>query len=352
MKVNRSDLLDAISLVKPALAVVDFIPVMTHFWFDKQTVTAYNDALAIQVSFDSPWHCAVPGDMLPKILSSMNGDDVELTQKNLLVKIAGDGSEIELPVIDQSKFLWKLPEEAKGSVVFKVTQEFLSVLQKCVAGVSKDATRQASLGVTLDVIDGEALLYSTDNVTISHGWVKVADVAELKNPIIIPAPFCESLIALAKSIGDDEIALEITDSYVLADVSGGAFLHSKLIAAQPYDFEKVIEGSFDVKRLSKAMDFPTQLLVALKRVSTVLSREKEKEVVITLEDNYLDMKGSSAFGKIDEQIPMMGSGGGAKFKANPDLLSRGAELGTKILFEEKVIVFIGQNFYHLISHNN
>ena len=73
---DRLELLSILSTVSPALANIDIIPVMTHFWLDGESVMAYNDKIAIThplslTSVDGdPVVGALPGTLLLNILKS------------------------------------------------------------------------------------------------------------------------------------------------------------------------------------------------------------------------------------------------------------------------------------------
>ena len=69
--IDRAKFLAALNLARAALASQPYIPAFTHFRFDEDGVTAYNDIVGILVNFDTGLDCCLPGDLLLKSLSSM-----------------------------------------------------------------------------------------------------------------------------------------------------------------------------------------------------------------------------------------------------------------------------------------
>lgn len=355
MKNNRQDLLDALNLAKPALAVQEFIPVLTHYCFDRATVSAFNDVLAIQLAVDSDLHCAIHGATLQKILAKMDGEVVELVQgeSEVAIKSGKDGrSQIRLPIIDKSQFLFDIPA-AEPKASFKLSKDFLKAMALTLKTVGSNAGHPQELGVTLG-LDGEMVdLYSTDNVTISAGSAKVSKVAgKLDSAVILPTPFCETLLAMASAIGDDEIMLEFGEGYVLADLTGDDLVFSRLVdQTEPYDFESIISNHVPEDAEAQAFTIPTQFLGTMGRASILMSSDTDKEVKINLEGNKLLISGKGKLGELDDSIALEEEHDPASFHIDPIFVERGAAMCEKMAFLEHSVVFFSHNFLHMVSHN-
>ena len=86
---KRTELLNALNMVKPALARNDLIPSLSMFWFREGRVLAYNEEMAIQVPIDIDFTGAVSGDTLVKFLNSSSVDEASLSS-------SGDAATLKL----------------------------------------------------------------------------------------------------------------------------------------------------------------------------------------------------------------------------------------------------------------
>ena len=77
---EKSYLLDALNKTAPALALRDHIPIFTHFCFDGENVTTYNDVIGIQTPCKTDVVGAVPGKVFQKMVECGSSGVVDLVK--------------------------------------------------------------------------------------------------------------------------------------------------------------------------------------------------------------------------------------------------------------------------------
>ena len=72
----RTELVEKLERVAPALSGNNLVPVLSHFWFRDNALLCYNDQIAIATKLISNFEGAV-SDTLTSLLSASRAKDVE-----------------------------------------------------------------------------------------------------------------------------------------------------------------------------------------------------------------------------------------------------------------------------------
>lgn len=365
--INRDALIRLVNLVKPALSTQDYIPALKHILFADGFASTYNDNLAIQVAVpdDLNLGLCLPGDMLGRALGSFNAETVlvQPNEKDGSLVLASGRGKIKVKTLPAKDFPLEMP---KGKAkVLELTDEILGAIRRCLISVGNNPSQPASMGVTLDVIDGKATLYSTDNATISQCKTKSKISLPGDAPVILPTFFCEQLVALAKAYPKAEVDLQLHMGAVIAEFIQGdgevqARLFSKTLAdLVPFDFPRVIAKHCEInKAWSGLAEIPASFDAAFDRALLVLGAEVDKATKITAGDDSLRLVSLSDAGEASDSVPFpFGSVVGvappdAPFFVDPVLIARASKACSHVGFFNRVVVFgdAGGSFLHLVAH--
>jgi DNA polymerase III sliding clamp (beta) subunit (PCNA family) len=353
---NRETLLRATTLLRPALSTAQYVPVFTHIRFDGKTAAAYNDVTAIEVTLEADdLDCCIPGELLIKTLGSFGGDTVTVKDaEEGSVLLSSGRSKMKIPVLETGKFPDPFATPIKQPDVIELDRSILAGIDACLMSVGTDPTHAAQMGVTLEADDdGRAVLFSTDNFTISRYQTNTK--IKLQSPVILPTFFCQQLIALAKAFPDDELDLEVGTSAILATVGKSAKLFSKLIVdLEALDFESKMSRIISRDKIKKGSEeLPTQWDAALNRALLVLSGEADKVTTLSMGRGGIVLKSSSSMGEAEdvcsfESTDMISE----PVLVDPSLLVRGSKPCANILITDKVTALSDERgqFIHLIAH--
>lgn len=367
--IAREDLLKLINLVRPALSTLDYIPALKHVRFAGGEVTAYNDISAIAVrlpSDDLDLDLCVPGDLLIRTLGSFNAKSVMLQtdSKGAALLVTSGRSKIKMPVLPSKDFPLSVPEGSSKTPVIDLDEHILKGISQCLISVGNDPTHPATMGVTLDCEDGRAVLYSTDNATISRAATKSKIKLPADAPVILPTFFCEQLISLLKAFPKTEIELELHPGALVAYFWGEAGYETKLatlfsktlVDTQPLDFPKIIAKHCNVESEAQKdwQPIPDAFDAAFSRALLVLQSEQDKVTKIGVRSDQLDLHSHSSLGDSMDTLKIKATDDPqlSEFYVDPGLVARACKSCTHMGLFKRVMVLGDEkrNFLHLLSH--
>lgn len=302
---DRDALLKVAALIRPALATSNYIPAFQHIKFDGDFATAYNDISAISVRMKTDVRRCIPGELLIRALGSFNADNVAFSEgKNGALTISSGRSRVTVPTLDLKAFPLVWPED--GDVEVKLSAAILKGIARCLLSVGSDPTHPEQMGVTLESQGGKAVLYSTDNFSIS----RFSTDSKLKlpgdSPIILPTFLCEQLSSLARAFPDETPTLLVMDGALVVEFGDSARLLTKtLVDREPLDFpaifKKHMKADGDLKK--ELATIPDAFDSALQRALLVLGSEQDKVTTVTFGDEKIAMSSSSSMGDSDDKMP-------------------------------------------------
>lgn len=357
--IERKVLIDVVNLVKPALSTAAYIPALTHIRFDGEYATAYNDVTAISVKCGLDLECCLPGDLLSRTLNSFVAPHLAIQQGNGAEVVLSSGrSKIKMPTLPPDQFPYNIPDESATNG-FEVTAEMLKGIDRCLISVGNDPTHPAQMGITLDSDDdGSAVLFSTDNFSISRYQTKSEVRLPGDSPIILPTFFCVQLLALGKAMPDSDIELSMVPGGVLATIGRSkAFLFSKtMVDLEPLDFPRIVNDHVKLAGLKgRAGAIPDAWEGALQRALLVVSAETDKSTKFTADGDDLKMLTTSPVGEAVDTVTLeVDTFPKGAFHVDPSLIARASKVCALIELGERTLILADADakFVHLIAHNS
>jgi len=348
--INREHLLQSLNLAKAAVAGQAYVPALTHFAFDGWGVLAYNDVSAIGIHAPIDMPVCLPAEMLIKTLNSMTAESILITETGEdAVVVAAGRSKVKIPFLPLNSFPFEFPPVCYDDG-FIVTADMLKGIEKCLVGVGTDPTRPAQMGVTLEATEFGCVLYSTDNFTISRYKSKSHIKLPGNVPIILPAFFCNQMLALAKAFMDEEIAVGLPKGAICANFGGQAMLFTKLLVdLEPLDFARLFSKYLQGAGTDDAAEIPNGFESALDRALLILSTEMDKATNISVAGGKMRLFSSSGQGEATDLLAFEHPDTDS-FLADPALVSRASKTCRKMKLLEKVMLLTDGQFLHLIAH--
>lgn len=353
--ISRATLAKITSLVRPALATQTFIPAYNHIAFTGKRAMAHNDIAAIEVLAQVPIRGCLPGELLIKALASFTGENVMLLEgsKDQSVQVVSGRSKIKLPTMALNDFPFEMPDFSKAAEI-ELTKEMITGIEHCLVSAGSDPNHPSSMGVTLDVEDGYATLFATDNFTISvystGSEIKLPGDA----PVILPTFFCNQIIALAKAFPVGRPVLFLLADGLLVEFGTDAMLFTKtLVNLEPVNFPKLVQGLVSLDKLPKQLTgIPDAFEGAFQRALLVQSAELDKTTRVTFDGSTLSLHSSSQTGDADDSFKFDADSKDCEFLVDPNLVIRGSKTCTSIYLAPKVLVLASPkaDFVHIIAH--
>lgn len=354
---NREALIKIAALVRPALATQAYIPALTNIKFDGEYATAFNDISAISVRAEVDVECCIPGELLIKALGSFGSEQIMFQEgADATIVLSSGRSKLKLPTLQHKDFPLEWPSEDEGDEI-NLDHSILKGIERCLLSVGNDPTHPAQMGVTLDAdTKGMAVLFSTDNFSISRYQTKTKLSLPGDCPVILPRFFCEQLVSLARAFPDAEMTLVLHNGAVQVDFGKSAKLFTKTpVDLEPMDFPKIVAKHCKLASLDTMLAaIPDSFDAAFNRALLVLSGELDKATKITIGTDTLKLRSTSSMGDSDDSMPYPASGvePDEPFNVDPSLVARASKVCGMVGFTDKVMILADADaqFVHLIAY--
>jgi DNA polymerase III sliding clamp (beta) subunit (PCNA family) len=353
--IQRESLLKIASLVRPALAKTNYIPTLQHIRFDGKFATAFNDISAISVRADVELERCLPGETLIKALGSFNAKEVSVQQNDAEVVLKSGRSRMKLPTLPTKDFPLQWPDDDGDDI--DLEPAIVKGIERCLINVGNDPTHPECMGVTLDSDEGVAVLFSTDNFTISRYTSKSKVKLPGGAPVILPTFFCEQLVALAKMYNEEGITLTIRGGSLMATFGKQAKLLTRtLVDKEPLDFPSMFGKQLKgLKEVTDAPTIPDSFDSALQRALLILEPEVDKVTTVGIVEGGFTMHSTSNMGDADDKMSCeddVSFGAPEELHVDPTLVARAAKVCTRIGFLKGSMVLADKDaqFVHLVAY--
>lgn len=345
---DRKELLDKLTNVRPALATKDFIEVFTCFCFTGESVFAYDDLISIKAPLELPIKGAVKGAMLLDLLKSIDEAQIELSQVENSLKVKSARSSLKLPMLSDADFYFTPADIDGDAVELPITDKMLSAFTKCLLSATNDSSQPSRMGITLTVgDDGESQVtaYSTDGVSLTSAIIGQA-AASSKGKYILPCDFCRVLVDLAASVeGAKALRIASNGNKVVANV-GEYQVTTKLVAADPIDFPSIIKQFFE--GADKFVPVAAGMDNMLMR-SELIMKGNNNRCTLTVKDNVLSIETASTYGEVKDTFALNGEHEDVEVAIKPALMRRVLDYANQVQVNSNAVILVGEEYIHLIS---
>lgn len=357
--IDRKTLLSLATMLRPALASAAYIPALTHICFDDGKATAFNDIAAIWARAKFDYEGCLPGELLIKALNSFSNDTVRLQKLEDGATLLTCGrSKLKLPTLPVADYP-VLKIKTAGATYIDIDASILKGIQMCMMNVGNDPTHPAQMGVTLDVDDkGRAVLFSTDNATISRYQTSTKIELPADAPVILPTFFCQQLCALAGSFVEAQAKLMVGPDFLIGqfgDESRATIFSRVMVDLEALDFAKQIAKIIKLSEVKDLLcEIPSSWEAAWQRALLVMEGEADKMTTLAISGDVLKLQSSSSMGEADDRMGFDGPDGpaGDPMLVDPSLIVRASKHVSKVAFTDKVTILSSEDysFLHFIAH--
>jgi hypothetical protein len=343
---NRVELLDKLTTIKPALSSSDWIPELAHFWFFGLSVMAYNDRIGMSIPCKTEFTGAVPGNILLGLLDNTRGDskgNIELQQEKNELNLKAGKTNVKLAMMGIPDGLFKMPKPDPTAKCIGAMDKFISAVNGCMRSISDDTSRPDYQGITL-IPEKQLSMFSTDSRTISCTWLD-DPALKLKKRCILSTAFCTQMVELYKALGKKEKHhLEIHDGHSLF-VTENAILYGKLIVPDaPLDFVRLMNDHFPADAIDHLSPVPSNLLMAMERAIIVLDDKMvECRTDVSIGEGRMQLVSKARGGKINadvtDNLAFSDKHPEVNTRFNPKLVRVGAQSFDSMMATDDSIIF-------------
>ncbi len=328
---DRQELLDKLSAIKPALAETDQVQILTHFWFYGMSVLAFNSRIGMSKPCKTEFTGAIPGTTMLSLLASSGAKEVKIDQNknNIIMKLGGAKITLAMLPIDEEPF--KMPKPLQSKELKVDMEDFLDGVDSCMKSISDDAVDNA--GMFLIPENDGLTLYTSDRRSVSYARIAVQDNFKVVRAILSP-DFCKQMLALSK---EDSPALEIHDTHALFSTKESSLWGKLLNPEQEIDFPGIREKFFPSETQKSLIEIPSSLMYALERAMVILSDKSSTGLSeVSIEKGILTMLTESALGKVNDVIKL--NNDDLKVRIDPKAVHGGCEAFDHMAMTKRAVI--------------
>lgn len=345
---ERKQLVDALSIVRPALASSDLVQMLTHLCFSEREVLAYNDYIGMSAPLRAGFTGTIPGNTFLALLGASKATQVDFAPAgDGLLEVRAARAKAKFPLTALDAFKFSMPKLA-GDPLPVSSEGFIAGLKSCLRSVSDDTSVPDQLGVTLIPKKNGIYMYSINGASMSRVGIKLSGEQTFRRRVILSSMFCEQLIRLGA--GDEGAQLVVAPDHALFRTSGRARLFGKLInAPKPLDFEGLFKDILPEDLKSASVKIPPEFREAVDRAVIVSDQTGERAY------SKLSIKAGKAVlrtnsGKVDlvDEFKLEGHPD-VEVSADAKWLKVGVSEADRVLVTERAVIFGRASNLYLVA---
>lgn len=346
MKIARLDLIAALQIAAPALAVKDLVVELSHFWFSGSTLLAYNDVIGIEAPLVLDLVGGLRGALLLGLLENSKAKDVNVEfGEDGVAKVTAGGAKFKLALLDYKRAVWQFPR--LGASPTDLLSGFLPAIEKVLPTVGVDTSVPDQLGVTVVSDEQWMDFYTTDSKTVTWSSLSLTQGSNFPSRFVLPTTFCEQLLRLCKDGGE----MAVTTNDVVAQSKSGVRLYTRLVdVPRPVDFDAAISGLLKEGYRKLAAEIPLRLELALERALIMLQGLPNEAIEFKVGDGVLELYAKTPNGEIKDTMSLEHAFEPCTVRIDPALVKRALSNSKTFFLMPKCAVMLGDGGYvHLIA---
>lgn len=343
MKINRTELLEALNHCKRALTSRGNVPVLGSYCFDGSTVYAYDGVIALTAPCSlSEFKGALPGNTLRQWLEVVSEEQIAAIVEESSTTWKAGRRRMKLEALSHADFVMReLPEAVVG---FKLDEHFLDYLRVAATSMGTDEGHAWRLGVTIAFDGSDSLrMYASDNTTVACVSAEYEIPPEMEGTAIILPPQAVSAILATKGIPEYLGVSSAWTHFVYPDRRTVLARASADADAKRFvEISGTAEWAGDFTQVSEGLERSLREICKVARTTDLVRAEltvSGGELQINCTDGIVTIEDTTAFkGHADCSIV-----------TNPALLDRALEEVDEIKLTERAVLMRSESVRVMVS---
>lgn len=334
MKINRQELIEALTNIKPGIAAKEIMEQSTHFSFSSRSIQSYNDEIAITCAFQTGLKGAVKAAEFFDLINKYSAEELDIENgENCFIITVGKSkaninidSEIKLPKLELNKIkTWTLlPNNFCEAIIF------------CSFSTADNITIPA-----MGCLNAEKeYIISCDNLRATRMKLD----KRIKESFLLPVNPAKELVKA------NPTHYFLDDNWIHFKNENGLNFSCRIIN-EDYPpigplFDEIIKYEDNQK-----IELPEQLSEAVSKASIFAKNRLDKggEITLKFTKNKLTCRGEGDLGWFEETYHLRYSGKAVKVNIIAEMLLDILNRFQTIIIGETKVFFKGENFDHIIS---
>jgi hypothetical protein len=339
MEVNRTEFLNVIAALKPAVAKKDIIEQQTHLIFTGTEIAATNSRVLITYPFVSDIKASIKADYLQKLLNSSASEKMTFTIGNGKFHVKSEDTKASITtVVDEEARVEELIEILKKEMTGEwkmLPAGFSDGVWLCAFSASKKMTE----GVIIAVFVQKEGIFTTDNRRAS--WYKLHE--SFDEEFLLSA---SDAIELSKF---DVVEFLLTDNWAHFKTGSGVTFSTRILKGEQLPIRSVFDQFPDSEKIVLPVG---TLKEAVDAVSFIFDKEKDADfwIDVKITKGKISCRAMQDRGVVEKFIDFASyTGPEFSFRINPLFFSQVLERSVSIqLNGTESALFTSDDFSHII----
>jgi DNA polymerase III sliding clamp (beta) subunit (PCNA family) len=337
MEINKKELQNILSLLRPGLNKKELAEQSSHFIFFKDKIAVFNDKFCITHPFESEDVFSIKGEEFYRLISGISEDEITLTVVDTKIKIKSKSTSSTMSLLeeDRQSISEKIEMLEKRMGKWKpLPSDFITALSLCGFTTSTDLTQ----GVRACVCFNDNLCCSSDGYRVSK-----YEISQSLPEINIPY---KSAAELSKF---PVIEYCFSDKWACFRTEENVIFSCSLITGD-FPFEKAVSFFDELANLS-VIELPVDLKQTIDETLMLAVDDSSfagKVVFLHFENNQLSVLASNDLGNVSKTIECDYEEEPIDLEINSNFLSQILNKSTEMYIGTKIF-FVTPDFQYLMT---
>ncbi|MCD8337771.1 MAG: DNA polymerase III subunit beta [Lachnospiraceae bacterium] len=319
---NKSDLMKALNTVTKAVPANTTMPILKCVLIDASSsdikFTANDMELGIETNVNGfvseKGKIALDAKLFSDIIRKLPESDVTICvdEKNN-VAITCEKSKFNIMGLEPDDFPY-LPFVEKDYKISLSQFTLKEVIRQTIFSIAANDSNKVLTGELFDIKENQLRVISLDGHRISIRRIELKDPYENKK-VIVPGKTLSEISKILSGGTEDTVDIYVTENHILFAFDENIVV-SRLIEGSYFQVDKMISNAYETKITINRQDF----MSCIDRATLMVKEGDNRPIILTIDDNVMDMKISSQIGTMNDNIEVEQEGKPIKIGFNPRLL--------------------------------
>lgn len=334
---SKSDLLNGVSIVSKAVPSNTTMSILECILIDasedKIELIGNDTELGIRTvingNIEIKGKIAIEAKMLNDVVRKLPDNEVSIEiDENFMANIKCGKSKFNIPCKSGEDFTVP-PEVEKNDAIIISQLTLKDLIRQTTFSIGSGENNKVMSGVHLLINNDNLKFTSLDGHRISIRKVQLKNVYDDKEAII-PGKTLNEISKILSGGADDELSIFLTDNHILFEFDE-TVVTSRLIEGQYFNVNKMMSSDYETK-----ITINKKALYDCIDRSMLFSKEgNKKPIVVSVNDEKLELIVNSPLGSMDEDIEITKQGKDIKIGFNPKFVID----ALKVIDEETIDIY-------------
>ncbi|MBR6149601.1 MAG: DNA polymerase III subunit beta [Lachnospiraceae bacterium] len=319
---QKSDLLNGLSIVSKAVPSKTTMSILECILVDSTAGNIKFTANDMELGIET----IVEGQIIEKGIIAIDAKmflDIVRKLPDSVVKIETDDDNKAYITCEKAKFtiigksgedFSYLPQVKKANPLIISQFSLKDIIRQTIFSINENDSNKIMSGELFEIKSNKLRVVSLDGHRISIRNISLKDEYD-DHKVIIPGKTLNEISKILGGSDEDDVSIFFTDKHVIFEFDSTTVI-SRLIEGEYFKVDQMLNNNYETKISINKKEF----LNCIDRATLLVKEGDKKPIIVSIEDEKLELKISSALGSMNEDIDIKKEGKSLMIGFNPKFL--------------------------------